>query len=63
MIHNKKGDGSTFCDENSHEFMNYNCTHCVLSLNVSVKIDYACNNFIDVCKVCCNCIILHYFVG
>jgi hypothetical protein len=49
MIHNKKGDGLTLCDENSHEFMNYNCTDCVLSLNISCEdFDYACNNFIDV---------------
>jgi len=37
MIRIQKGDGSTFCDENSHEIMNYNRTHCVLSLNVSCE--------------------------
>jgi hypothetical protein len=51
-----------FGSENSHEVMTALMVSCYFQIAV-VKIDCACNNFIDMWKVCCDCIRLHCFAG
>jgi hypothetical protein len=51
-----------FVSENSHEVMTALMVSCYFQIAV-VKIDCACNDFIDLWKVCCDCIRLHCFAG
>jgi hypothetical protein len=51
-----------FGSENSREVMTALMVSCYFQIAV-VKIDCAWNNFIDMWKVCCDCIRLHCFAG